>query len=99
MSKYDLHPTRVDDEYLLDVQTDLLDVQSTRMMVPVLPEADVPNALRSLHPVFDINGKSFVLATHLMGAVPMLALRPPVKNLSEHHDQVTRALDFLFQGY
>ncbi|MGJ5620938.1 CcdB family protein [Sulfitobacter sp. MF3-043] len=99
MSKYDLHPTQVEGEYLLDVQTDLLDVQSTRMMVPVLPETAVPNAVRSLHPAFDMDGKMFVMATHLMGAVPRAALRPPIRNFAEHGDQITRALDFLFQGY
>ncbi len=99
MSRYDMHPTHVKGEYLLDVQTDLLDVQSTRMMVPLLPEAVVPDQLKSLHPVFDIEGERLVMATHLMGAVPRSALRPSAVNISEHGDEVTRALDFLFQGY
>ena len=55
--------------------------------------------LLALHPEVEVNGKPFVMATHLMAAVPKTALQNPVANLSDHADDITRALDLLFQGY
>ncbi|MFK7838505.1 MAG: CcdB family protein [Sulfitobacter sp.] len=99
MSKYDLHPTRAGKSYLLDLQTDLLEVQRTRMMVPVLPAQEVPQRVKALHPMIDVEGERFVLATHLMGAVPLSLLLPPIGNLSDRADEFTRAINLLFQGY
>lgn len=39
------------------------------------------------------------MATHLMGAGSLVAVQSTVDNISEQHDQIIRALDFLFQGY
>lgn len=99
MSRFDLYQVQSGPSYLLDLQTDLLDIQSTRMMAPVLPKKDVPDRIRSLHPTIKIGEDDFVLATHLMAAVPKTLLRAPVTNLSRQADEITRALDLLFQGY
>ena len=34
-----------------------------------------------------------------MGAVPLRALNSPVTSLAHAQEQITAALDFLFQGY
>jgi len=39
------------------------------------------------------------MATHLMVAGSLVAVQSTVDNISEQHDQITRASDFLFQGY
>ena len=99
MSKFDLHPTRNATGYLLDLQTDLLAVQRTRMMAPVMSVSDVPQRTTGLHPLIDVDGAPYVVVTHLMAAVPQSVLLPPVANLSAQADAFTRALDLLFQGY
>lgn len=99
MSRFDLYKARVGDGYVLDLQTDLLEVQSTRMVAPVLPADQVARRIKTLHPEVEVNGKPFVMATHLMAAVPKTALQNPVANLADHADDITRALDLLFQGY
>lgn len=63
------------------------------------PQAAVPNRLKSDHSAFEVNEEWGVMATHVMGAVPQVAVRSPGGNKSERHDQITRALDFLFLGY
>ncbi len=99
MSKYDLHPTRNGTGYLLDLQTDFLAVQRSRMMAPVMPVTDVPQRTTGLHPLIEVDGISYVVATHLMAAVPQSILLPSVANFSSQADEFTRALDLLFQGY
>ncbi|TIT45544.1 MAG: plasmid maintenance protein CcdB, partial [Mesorhizobium sp.] len=42
MPRYDVFAGRVEGNYLLDVQSDLLDNFRTRVVVPLLPFATVP---------------------------------------------------------
>lgn len=99
MSKYDLYSTGTVGDYLLDVQTDLLEPQITRVVIPVVPEAKAPPFIKTLHVKFAIDGARCVLLTPLIAAVPTSVLKAPVGNYANCADDVTRALDFLFQGY
>ncbi len=99
MSRFDLYKARGEDTYLLDMQTDLLEIQSTRMVAPVLPQHKVATQIKTLHPTIDVNGVPHVLVTHLMAAVPVIHLKNPIQNLAQQSDAFTRALDLLFQGY
>jgi len=85
--------------YLLDVQADLFDYFDTRVIVPLLPAGTTPPPVKRLHPVFEIEGKRYVMATPLLAAVPARILRQPVGNLGQHHDEIVAALDMLFQGF
>ena len=83
--------------YLMDVQSDLL----TRMVIPLRGLKHFPKVKLSdrLTPIFTIDGEDFLLETPKMGAVPLRVLRSPVTSLAQAQDQITTALDFLFQGY
>ena len=87
--------------YLLDVQSDLLDGLDTRMVIPLrslkaFPKVKLPTRLT---PVLTIHGEELLLETPKMGAVPQRVLKPPVTSLAAEQDQISAALDFLFQGY
>ncbi|RUW47619.1 MULTISPECIES: CcdB family protein [unclassified Mesorhizobium] len=99
MPRYDVFAGRVEGNYLLDVQSDLLDNFRTRVVVPLLPFATVPPPMRKLHPIFDINGRKLVMATHLIATVPASELGESRLNLTKHHDEIVAALDMLFQGF
>ncbi|AGB43820.1 CcdB family protein [Mesorhizobium sp. CO1-1-7] len=99
MPRYDVFAGRVEDNYLLDVQSDLLDNFKTRVVVPLLPVATVPPPMRKLHPIFEINGRKLVMATHLIATVPASELVESRLNLAKHHDDIVAALDMLFQGF
>ncbi|TGQ67614.1 plasmid maintenance protein CcdB [Mesorhizobium sp. M00.F.Ca.ET.186.01.1.1] len=99
MARYDVFAGRVEGSYLLDVQSDLLDNFKTRVVIPLLPVATVPPPMRKLHPVFEINGRKLVMATHLIATVPVSELGESRLNLAKHHDNVVGALDMLFQGF
>ena len=87
--------------YLLDVQSDLLDGLDSRMVIPLRSLQAFPKVKLStrLTPVVTIKGEEFLLETPKMGAVPLRVLKAPVTTLTQAQDQITAALDFLFQGY
>ena len=87
--------------YLLDVQSDLLDGLDSRMVVPLRSLKHFPKVKLSLRltPVLAIDGEDFLLETPKMGAVPLKVLKSPVTSLAQEQEQITAALDFLFQGY
>ena len=87
--------------YLLDVQSDLLDGLDSRMVIPMRSLKHFPKVRLStrLTPVLAIDGEDFLLETPKMGAVPRRVLKSPVTSLAQAQEQITAALDFLFQGY
>jgi toxin CcdB len=87
--------------YLLDVQSDLLDGLDTRVVIPLRSLKAFPKVKLSnrLTPTFTIHGEELLLETPKMGAIPQRVLREPVTSLAGERDQITAALDFLFQGY
>lgn len=99
MPKYDVYPSPDGHNFLLDVQTDMLDELNTRVVVPLLPEEAAPKPARILNIVVEIDGKSHVMATQFLSAVPATVLSRPKINLSSRADDITRAIDMLFQGF
>ena len=87
--------------YLLDVQSNLLDGLDTRMVIPLRSLKTFPKVKLSsrLTPVLTIQGEALLLETPKMGAVPKRVLKPPLTSLTQEQNQITAALDFLFQGY
>lgn len=81
------------------VQTDLLGDLVTRVVVPLLPAEDAPAPAKLLNPVFQFGDDQHVMVTQFLSAVPAQPLKAPVANLSERADDITRALDMLFQGF
>ena len=99
MARFDVYKNPEGSGYLLDVQASLLSNLNTRIVVPLLPQASAPAAAATLNPTFDLQGKSFVMATQFMAAVPNTLLKAPVINLEPSRNEITLALDFLFQGF
>lgn len=97
MARFHVYQNKDGAGYLLDVQADLLDHLNTRMVVPLLPSAQLTPA-RYLNPVFTVEGKPYVMATQFLAAVPLGALGKEVANLQAYQDTVISALDFLFSG-
>ncbi len=87
--------------YLLDLQSDLLDGQDTRMVVPLRRLEAFPKVRLSarLTPVLAVQGEALLLETPKVGALPQRILKTPVTSLAGEQAQITAALDFLFQGY
>ncbi len=84
---------------VMNVQSDFLDRIETRLVVPPAPRTSAPPPAKHLDPVFKIDGAYFVFITQSMAAVPVSAPGPEVASLSERPDEITRALDMVFQGF
>lgn len=83
---------------VLDVQSELLDPLNTRVVVPLMRRDSAPRPARGLNPVFLLGEEEHVLVTQFLSAVPVSALGVPIGSLGAHLDQITRALDMVFQG-
>jgi len=87
------------DGYLLDVQADLLEHLNTRVVVPLLPLKSAPVPAKTLNPTFEVEGEPVAMVTQFLAAVPAQMLRTAVASLEGRRQDVTAALDLLFQGF
>lgn len=85
--------------YFLDVQNDHLLGLPTRIVVPLWTAESFPIRATDLNPGLVVLGKSVVMDTPALGAVPLSALRRPVDNLSTEQLSIQNALDTLFGSY
>lgn len=85
--------------YLLDVQSDLIESLSTRVVVPLYPAAAMKGkTLRTLTPSFEIDGKQYVMVTPQLAGIPKKLLGAKVADLSTRRDEILAALDLLITG-
>ena len=81
------------------MQSDLIDIVDTRVVVPLVPFTQkLPSAGR-LNPVMVVDGERVVAITQSLSAVPTSLLREAVADLSAERDWITAALDLLFHGF
>lgn len=82
---------------LLDIQCDHLSRLSTRVVVPLQPEADAP--AKDSKPAFQTAGAGYVMLTQYMAAVSASELQSRAGSLAEEQARITKALDMLFRGF
>jgi toxin CcdB len=82
--------------YLVDVQTDLLDGLSTRVVIPL---RDAKEYKQVKLPQFTIKGSKFVLETPSMAAVPCSILKKQVCSLKDQQNLIITAIDRLSHGF
>lgn len=99
MAQYDVYLIQPRDRHLLDVQSDLIVGLSTRLVVPLLPAANAPQRIRHLNPLLQIDGQDYVMATSLMASAPKDRLDKIKANLLDRHDDISRAIYMIFQGF
>lgn len=99
MSRFDLFAASDGVSYILDLQSDFLEHYNTRVVAPVVPASAYDGAAKGLNPTVMIGEAPFVVQTHFLAAIPAAALTQRVGSLEVHADEITRALDMLFQGH
>ena len=85
--------------FLLDIQAEILEGLSTRMIVPLSPVDLVPWPLAVLNPVFLLEGKRVVALFDELSAYPKSELGEKAASFAKHRTEIMAALDFLIQGY
>jgi toxin CcdB len=97
MARFDVYRGASGKGYLLDCQSDLLSILSTRAIVPLMPMLGLPLTPR-LNPVFNIDGEDCIMMTQQIFAIPNKRLGRPVANIATEHSSIINALDMLFTG-
>ena len=100
MAKYDIYKSvSAGSEYLLDLQDEIIDNLSTRVVAPLVPVDDVPKRMKILNPIISVAGTEYLLMTHLLAAIPASTLKIKVGSVLTQRDEIIASLDFLFTGF
>jgi toxin CcdB len=102
MAQFDVYlnpnaETRKSIPFLLDVQADMLDMLSTRVVVPLVVAEEMSPA-KNLNPQFKIKGVAVVMSSAELAGVSVRALGDKVTSLKNKRDEIIAALDLLFTG-
>lgn len=99
MAQYDVYTSKAPGVFLLDVQSDLIEGLTTRVVVPLLPANAGPHKIKRLHPIIAIDGRDYLVGAHLMTSVNKSELTTPKTNLTHRHDDISKAIYMVFQGF
>ena len=104
MARFDVYANPDADErrhvpYMLDVQNDYLHGLDTRVVIPLWSASALPLRAKGLNAELEVAGKTVVMDTASIGAVPAGELRRPVANLAHQQLAIQDALDSLFGSY
>lgn len=84
---------------LLDVQSDLLEPLSTRVVVPLSPVATARDVvMKQLAPILTIDGKQYVMLTPQLAGISARELGESIANLATQRPTIIAALDLLITG-
>ncbi len=84
--------------YLLDVQTDLLDMLATRVVAPLVLAEEMGPAAKQLNPKFKIKDTAVAMSTAELAGIANRLLGDKVASLKSKRDEIIAALDLLFTG-
>ncbi len=97
MAQFDVY--RLDDGMLVvDLQTDLIGLDATRLVAPLRPEGRY-TSFPGLTPLAEIGGDTWIVRLQEMAAVPGSALRERVASIAHLRDDLKRGLDILIDGF
>jgi toxin CcdB len=85
-------------ELVVDCQADELSILPTRFVAPLLDPELVPSPIKALHPIFTVDDRELILATHAAAAISRNQLGEPLHSLAAHRYTIIKALDFLITG-
>jgi toxin CcdB len=99
MAQFDVYRFRGEGvEFVLDLQDEMLENLSTRVVAPLaLPETVGP-PMKTLNPRIAVGGVDYILLIHLLAAIPVAAFGNPVGSASSQRDAIVAAFDLLFTG-
>jgi toxin CcdB len=91
--------TRARFPLLLDVQSDLLEPLSTRVVVPLSPVAVARDmVMKQLAPILTIADKQYVMLTPQLAGVSTRELGQSIGNVTAERPAIIAALDLLLTG-
>ena len=103
MAQFDVHRSLVDPPsddvpFLLDVQSDYLEVFDVRVAIPWFRMASFTRPLHRLNPRFRVKNALVVMATQFIAGTSIRNLGEVVARLEAERDQIIGAIDMLITG-
>ncbi|MBE9487464.1 MAG: CcdB family protein [Desulfuromonadales bacterium] len=99
MAKFDIYKCSTEGvDYLLDLQDEMLENLSTRVVAPLVSTVNIGRQIQTLNPRMRIAGQEYLLTVHLLAAVPASALKECVSSAASQRDEIIAAIDLLFTG-
>jgi toxin CcdB len=85
--------------YLLDIQADLLNSLTTRVVVPLYTVSAMGKAAKHLNIKFTVKRSSVIMSTAELAGVAAKSLGEKVCSLKEYRNEIIAAIDFLVTGF
>jgi toxin CcdB len=99
MARFDFYGHPGGSGFLLDVQANLMNSLNTRIVVPLMPRNNAPKPAGRLNPVFQIEGKAFIMVTQFLAAILVSELGEKAGSLAHREVEIGDALDMIFVGF
>jgi toxin CcdB len=84
--------------YLLDVQSDVLGIINSRVVVPLVLAVRFTRPMRHLNPGFRIEGVAVIMATQFIAGTSLRNLGEVVASLADRRSDIIGAVDMLITG-
>jgi len=81
--------------FLLVVQSDLIQVQRSRVVIPLVRAKQAGTPIDRLMPAFEVEGERVIMMTPQIAGVSTGEIGPVVMSLAEHRFDVRTAIDIL----
>lgn len=85
--------------YVLDIQTDLLNNLTTRVVIPLYTVSAMGNAAKYLNLRFSVKRTTVIMSTAELAGVAVHSLGEKVCSLQDHRSEIIAAIDFLVNGF
>ncbi|MCS2148812.1 CcdB family protein [Scandinavium manionii] len=86
--------------FLLDVQSDIIEELTTRVVIPLYPLSRLTTKpVRRLTPILNIEGNDYLVMTHEMASIRLTQIGDEVMNARPYRQTIKNALDFIFDGF
>ncbi len=101
MARFDLFRLPGEQGYVVDVQSNHASEKvRTRVVVPLLPVADLGKPIAGLNPVLCIEGRDYAFVAQSLATLTSAEMAERVGSLmAEHGDRFADALDILLTGF
>jgi toxin CcdB len=83
--------------FLVLLQSDLVSGLRSTVVAPLVGRDQMAGAQR-MNPIFTVKGAEYWLATHELFPIERTMLKERIASLSDQHDAIMAALDFVFTG-
>jgi|SRR5512138_1271992 toxin CcdB len=105
MAQYAIHKNRNINTkklypYLIVVQSPLLDVLETRMVIPVTEKENFDGkSMTNLNPLIEIEGRECIIQTQQMASIHHNNLGTQIGDASSKRNEILASIDFLITGF